>query len=120
MSVMDRINPNRRARRERAAQLLAEAAGAPAVGDVVRIKRDNGAVDVVRIIDAFTSPASGIRMISVRTAPFGISSSTVRADSVLPDDAPDVRADAVDCCSGLCAVHKAEFYAARDNEREVW
>lgn len=124
MSVMDRLQPNRAARRARAAALLAEAAGVPVVGDVVRIVREAtdtrpASVDVVRVTDAFTTQ-QGIRMITVRTAPFGISTSTVRADAVLPDEAPDVRHDAVDCREDRCQLHRVEFEAARDNEREVW
>jgi hypothetical protein len=111
MSVMDRINPNRAARRERAAALLAEAAGAPARGDVVRIERESGVVDLVRVTGAFTSPASGIRMITVRTIPHGILSSTVRADSVVPADSPDVRHDATECGAD-CLVHEFERLSA--------
>jgi hypothetical protein len=119
MSVMDRINPNRAARRERAAALLAEAAGATAVGDVVRITREGGAVDLVRVTDAFTSSASGIRMLTVRCAPFGIQSFNVRADAVVPEATADVRHDGTECWPP-CELHRVEFESARDNEREVW
>jgi hypothetical protein len=112
-----RRNPNRAALRERYRALQAEQAG-PHTGDVVRVVRDNAAVEVVRVLDTFTNAASGIAMLTVRNAPFGIQSFTVRADAVLPDDAPDDRHDGVEC-QGLCPQHKVEFTAARDNEWEA-
>lgn len=122
MSLL-RPNPNRRAGRERYRALRAESA-APAVGPgvdaVVRVLRDNGSVDVVRVLDTFTSAASNIPMLTVRTSPYGIQSFTVRADAVLADDVPDVRLDAIECCAGLCPEHKAEAAgAARDVEWEA-
>jgi hypothetical protein len=114
---MFRRNPNDRAARERYAALRAEAAG-PRKGDVIRVRRDNAAVDVVRVLDAYTAPGSGIAMLTVRTAPYGIQSFTVRADAALPDDEPDAHHDAVDC-AGSCETHQVEQRAARDNEWEA-
>ena len=112
-------NPNHRAARERYRALQAEqtAATKPSKGDVVRVRRETAAVEVVRVLDTFTSAASGIPMLTVRNAPFGIQTFTVRADAVLDDDEPDDRHDAVDC-SGPCETHRVERAAARDNEWE--
>jgi hypothetical protein len=117
--MMFRHNPNHRASRERYAALRAEAAG-PRKGDVIRVRRDDASVDVVRVLDTYTSAASGIAMLTVRNSPYGIQSFAVRADAVLGDDVPDVRLDAIDCCGGLCLLHKAEAAgAARDVEWEA-
>lgn len=109
-------NPNHRAARERYRALQAEQTG-PRVGDVIRVRRDSAAVEVVRVLDTFTSPASGIPMLTVRNAPFGIQTFTVRADAALDEDEPDTRHDAVDCI-GPCETHRVERAAARDNEWE--
>jgi len=117
---MFRHNPNHRAARARYRALAAEAktASGPRVGDVVRVRRDNATVDVVRVLDTYTSAASGIPMLTVRNAPHGIQTFAVRADAVLGDDEPDVRHDGVDCL-GRCPEHKAEVAAARDVEWEA-
>jgi hypothetical protein len=72
----------------------------------------------VRVLDTYTNAASGIAMLTVRNAPFGIQTFTVRADAVLSDDDPDNRHDGIDC-EGLCPTHTAEAAAARDNEWEA-
>jgi hypothetical protein len=85
---------------------------APAASLPVRVLREGGGVDLVRIVDAWTAVSSGIAMLTVRHSPFGLHSFTVRADSVMADDAPDVRHDATECALG-CVEHSAERRAAR-------
>lgn len=116
---MFRHNPNHRAARERYRALQAEPTEptGPRKGDVIRVRRDTAAVEVVRVLDTFTSAASGIPMLTVRNAPFGIQTFNVRADAVLDEDEPDARHDAVDCV-GPCETHRVERAAARDNEWE--
>jgi hypothetical protein len=118
--MMFRRNPNRRAARERFRALHAEATAAdgPRVGDVIRVRRDNASVDVVRVLDTYTSAASGIAMLTVRHSPHGIQTFAIRADAALSDDEPDVRHDATECWP-MCETHRIEFAAARDNEWEA-
>lgn len=85
---------------------------APAASAPVRIRREDGGVDLVRIVDSWTAFASGIAMLTVRHAPYGIRSFMVRADQVLADDEPDVRHDATECALE-CPEHAAERRAAR-------
>jgi len=84
---------------------------APVASLPVRILREDGGVDLVRIVDSWTAFASGIAMLTVRHAPFGLHSFSVRADQVLADDAPDVRHDATECTEA-CEEHAAERAAA--------
>jgi hypothetical protein len=85
---------------------------APSASAPVRVRREDGGVDLVRIVDSWTSYASGIAMLTVRHAPFGLQSFTVRADQVLTDDEPDDRHDATQCDLD-CVEHAAERRAAR-------
>lgn len=123
---MFRRNPNDLARRERTAALLAEATTpGPAVGDVVRVRRDNGTVDVVRVVDAYTAGASGIPMLTVRHAPRGIQTFTVRTDAVIPDgDGEAEGPHAATECWPPCPAHRADAEATaaawRDNEEDPW
>jgi hypothetical protein len=89
---------------------------APAVSLPVRVLREDGGVDLVRVVDAWIAASSGIAMLTVRHSPFGLHSFTVRADQVLADDAPDVRHDATECTS-VCETHRAERAAAETTER---
>jgi hypothetical protein len=117
---MFRRNPNRRDRRAaaRGPVVTRTAADAHHVGEIVRVLRQHGVVDLVRIEQLWTSYSGNIEMLTVRHAPRGIQTFTVRADAVLPDDAPDVRHDATEC-QPRCETHLIEIAAARDNEREA-
>lgn len=84
-----RRNPNYAAGRVRLAALHAEAAAGPAehfAGEVVRVRRDDGRIDTVRIITIWTAHASGIPMLTVMQHPHGISPASVRADAVVTDE----------------------------------
>lgn len=96
----------------------AEPPTAPAThkkGDLVRVKR-NGVVDLAEVVSTWTTGNTGIDMLTVVLRPFGFYSFDVRADSVLSDDAPDVRHDATECASA-CETHRAERAAAKSAER---
>jgi hypothetical protein len=78
---------NRRAAAERFAALRAEAA-APVehcAGDIVRITRDDGRIDTVRVIAMWR--AEGIPMLTVTHHPHSLSTFKVRADAVVTDEA---------------------------------
>jgi hypothetical protein len=57
-------------------------------GEIVRITRDDGSVDTVRIITVWTAASSCIRMLTVAHHPHSIRTFDVRADAVVTDDAP--------------------------------
>ena len=76
-------------------------------GDIVRIARADGGVDLVEIVSMWTSGRVGIDMLTVVRRPYGVFSFDVRADAVLDDDEPDVRHDALECGPD-CMAHKVE------------
>jgi hypothetical protein len=86
-----RRNPNRRHLRATARGPVITVTPRPehCAGDIVRITRDNGSIDTVRIITVWTAAASCICMLTVAHHPHSIRTFAVRADSVVPDDAPD-------------------------------
>lgn len=66
-------------------------------GEIVRVRREDGAVDLVEVVSAWTPASSNIPMLTVVRRPFGFYSFDVRADTVLTDDEPDVRAEPDGC-----------------------
>jgi hypothetical protein len=88
--MMLRRNPNHRHTRAtaRGPVITITPPAEHCAGDIVRITRDNGSIDTVRIIAVWTAAASCIRMLTVAHHPHSISTFAVRADSVVADDAP--------------------------------
>jgi hypothetical protein len=82
-----RRNPNRRHPRAtaRGPVITVTPTAEHCAGDIVRITRDNGSIDTVRIITVWTAAASCIRMLTVTHHPHSISTFAVRADSVVYD-----------------------------------
>jgi hypothetical protein len=86
--MMLRRNPNRRHPRATArGPVITVAPAEHYAGEIVRITRDDGSIDTVRIIAVWTAASSCIRMLTVAHHPHSIRTFAVRADSVVTDDA---------------------------------
>lgn len=88
--MMFRRNPNRHDGRAtaRVPVITPMSQDEHCAGEIVRIAREDGSIDTVRVISVWTAASSCIPMLTVEHHPHGLSTFSVRADSVILDDAP--------------------------------